>query len=120
MKTSVDPGADGAGLWCNDGGVNHVLAASEAPDPSSLPGMGNGLLGLIVTAGLVVAIIVLYRSMRTQMKKIDFDAEGTTDEERMRGAKSRSEDEPDDESSGRDERPADSHVNGHHERPPQV
>lgn len=104
-------GADVSGAGCNDGAVDHVLVASDTPDPSSLPGMGNGLLGLIVTAGLVVAIIVLYRSMRTQMKKIDFDAEGATDAERMRDAG---------KSKGDGDGPADSEVNGYHERPPQT
>lgn len=90
---------------------SEAFVASEAPDPSSLPGMGNGLLGFIVTAGLVVAIVVLYRSMRTQMKKIDFDPDGTTDAERMHGP-------------GKSERTDDdalnSEANGHHGRPPQV
>lgn len=79
--------------------------------------MGNGLLGLIVTVGLVLAIILLYRSMRNQMKKIDFDAEGATDEERMRGG-GRSKRK--DGSNGGDDGSADSRVNGHHGRPPQV
>lgn len=88
-----------------------MLAVSDAPDPESLPGMGSGLLGLIVTVGLVVAVILLYRSMRTQMKKIDFDPEGTTDAERMRGAG---------KSGDGDEHPADTEVNGHRGRPPEV
>ncbi len=86
-----------------------MLVVSDVPDPESLPAMGGGLLGLIVTAGLVVAVILLYRSMRTQLKKIDFDAQGTTDAERMRGTGT---------SEGKDERPADAEVNGHRERPP--
>lgn len=88
-----------------------MLVVSDAPNPDSLPAMGGGLLGLIVTAGLAVAVILLYRSMRTQMKKIDFDPEGTTDAERMRGA---------DESGDEGDRPADSEVNGHRGRPPEV
>jgi len=72
--------------------------------------MGNGLLGLIVTAGLALAVIVLYRSMRKQMKKIDFDPDGTTDAERMRGTGKRKAAEP----------AADSEVNGYHEHPPQA
>jgi hypothetical protein len=72
--------------------------------------MGNGLLGLIVTLGLALAVVVLYRSMRNQMKKIDFDPDGATDAERMRGAGKRKD----------AERPADSEINGYHEPPPQV
>ncbi len=44
---------------------------------------GPGLLGFLVVAFLGVSLFVLYRSMRKQMRKVDFDPEATTDEERM-------------------------------------
>lgn len=47
-------------------------------------GMGPGLTGFLVLAFLVVAVVFLYRSMRKQLRRIDFDPEGTTDAERMR------------------------------------
>ncbi len=33
--------------------------------------------------GLAAAVFVLYRSLRRQLKRIDFDPEGRTDAERM-------------------------------------
>ncbi|HEX6324988.1 MAG TPA: hypothetical protein VFZ72_00320 [Jiangellaceae bacterium] len=47
-------------------------------------GMGPGLTGFLVLAFLAVAVIFLYRSMRKQLRRIDFDPEGRTDAERMR------------------------------------
>jgi hypothetical protein len=47
--------------------------------------MGPGLAGLLVLAFLALAVVFLYRSMRKQLKRIDFDPEGRTDAERMRG-----------------------------------
>ncbi|HSJ61998.1 MAG TPA: hypothetical protein VK895_12255 [Jiangellaceae bacterium] len=47
-------------------------------------GMGPGLTGFLVLAFLAVAVVFLYRSMRKQLRRIDFDPEGTTDAERMR------------------------------------
>ena len=46
---------------------------------------GIGLLGFLVIAGLAVALFFLYRSLRRQLGRIDFNAEGTSDAERMRG-----------------------------------
>jgi hypothetical protein len=46
--------------------------------------MGPGLTGFLVLAFLAVAVVFLYRSMRKQLRRIDFDPEGTTDAERMR------------------------------------
>lgn len=43
-----------------------------------------GLLGFLVVAFLAVSLVLLYRSMRKQMRKVDFNDEGLTDEERMR------------------------------------
>lgn len=47
-------------------------------------GMGPGLTGFLVLAFLAVAVVFLYRSMRKQLRRIDFDPEGRTDAERMR------------------------------------
>jgi hypothetical protein len=46
--------------------------------------VGPGLLGFLVFAGLCAALIVLYRSLRRQLRRIDFDADGQSDAERMR------------------------------------
>ncbi len=35
--------------------------------------------------GLALAMVFLYRSMRKQLKRIDFNAEGGSDQERMAG-----------------------------------
>ena len=47
-------------------------------------GMGPGLTGFLVLLFLAVAVVFLYRSMRKQLRRIDFDPEGRTDAERMR------------------------------------
>jgi hypothetical protein len=47
-------------------------------------GIGPGLLGFLVFLALLVALFMLYRSLRRQLKRIDFDPEGKTDAERMR------------------------------------
>lgn len=52
--------------------------------------MGPGLAGFLVFALLILAVVFLYRSMRKQLKRIDFDPEGQTDAERMRGRDSSS------------------------------
>lgn len=57
-----------------------MLAAEQ--DGSSI---GPGSLGFWVVILMLAALVLLYRSMRRQIRKVDFDAEGTTDEERMRG-----------------------------------
>lgn len=62
------------------GSVTDVLASTT--DGS---GMGPGLTGLLVLAFLALAVVLLYRSLRKQLKRIDFDPEGRTDAERMRG-----------------------------------
>ncbi|MGH8828121.1 MAG: hypothetical protein ACRDVZ_11125 [Jiangellaceae bacterium] len=58
-----------------------VLAAQDA-DQSAI---GPGSLGFWVLIGLLVTLFVLYRSMRKQVKRVDFDDTATTDEGRMRG-----------------------------------
>ena len=51
-------------------------------------GIGPGLAGFLVLAFLALTVVFLYRSMRKQLKRIDFDPEGRTDAERMRGRNS--------------------------------
>ncbi|PSK96082.1 hypothetical protein CLV30_12723 [Haloactinopolyspora alba] len=58
-----------------------AVSAAESSDFNA----GPGLFGFLVLAFLIVALVLLYRSMRKQMRKVDFDQEGLTDEERMRG-----------------------------------
>lgn len=58
-----------------------VLAATT--DESGFA-FGPGMIGFVVLAGLALAVILLYLSLRKQLKRIDFDPEGRTDAERMR------------------------------------
>ena len=51
---------------------------------STSSGPGPGLLGFLVIVFLGAALVLLYRSMRKQMRKVDYNDEGITDEERMR------------------------------------
>jgi hypothetical protein len=46
--------------------------------------VGMGLVGFLVILGLALALVFLYRSLRRQLRRINFDPEGTTDAERMR------------------------------------
>jgi hypothetical protein len=90
--------------------VNGVLTltirVAETTDDGDI-GFGLGLLGVLLTAGLVATVIFLYRSMRTQLKRIDFDPQGLTDEERMRGG----------QESRRPDGDTDGDVNGYHKPP---
>ncbi|TDE09110.1 hypothetical protein [Jiangella asiatica] len=61
------------------------LMAAAAEAESENAEIGPGLLGFLVVIFLLVALLVLYRSMRKQIRKVDFDDEGLTDAERMRG-----------------------------------
>jgi len=45
---------------------------------------GIGFLGFAVIGGLGLVLVFLYRSMRRQLRRIDFDADATSDAERMR------------------------------------
>lgn len=60
-----------------------MIAVILAADEESSAGPGS--LGFWVVIALALALFVLYRSMRKQIRRVDFDAEGTTDEERMHG-----------------------------------
>lgn len=59
-----------------------IAAAVESSSDGS--DAGPGLLGFLVVAFLLLALFLLYRSMRKQLRRVDFDADGVTDEERMR------------------------------------
>lgn len=58
-----------------------VLAAQETDDSA----IGPGLLGFAILIALLAMMVVLYRSLRKQMGRVDFDATAGTDEGRMRG-----------------------------------
>lgn len=63
-------------------GVIEVLAAA-AEDSGSV--RGPGVVGVLILLGLALAVLLLYRSLRKQLTRIDFDPEGGTDSERMGG-----------------------------------
>lgn len=42
-----------------------------------------GSAGFWIVIAMILVLVVLYRSMRKQLRRIDFDESGTTDEERM-------------------------------------
>lgn len=63
------------------GVVMPVLASGEA----DAGGLSPGLLLFLLVGGLALVLVFLYRSMRRQMKRINFDPEGTSDHQRMRG-----------------------------------
>jgi hypothetical protein len=76
------------------GVVTDVLAATN--DGSAI---GPGLAGFLIFALLVVAVLFLYRSLRKQLNRIDFDPTGETDAERMRRREPRIDGEDDDHNS---------------------
>ena len=59
-----------------------VFAA--APDVPADSAIGPGLLGFLVVVALGLALVFLYRSLRKQLRRIDFDADATSDVDRMR------------------------------------
>lgn len=67
-----------------------------APDPQSV---GPGSLGFWIVIGLIVVLFLLYKSMRKQIRRVDFDTDATTDEERVA-----SHHEPDDDREKHDHR----------------
>jgi hypothetical protein len=60
--------------------VTDVLAAA-AEDSGSV--RGPGVVGVLILTGLALAVLLLYRSLRKQLRRIDFDPKGRTDAERM-------------------------------------
>jgi hypothetical protein len=59
-----------------------VFAAT--PDVPADSAIGPGLLGFLVVVALGLALVFLYRSLRKQLRRIDFDADATSDVDRMR------------------------------------
>jgi hypothetical protein len=57
---------------------------AAAPDVPADSAIGPGLLGFLVVVALGLALVFLYRSLRKQLRRIDFDADATSDVERMR------------------------------------
>ncbi|MET0641843.1 MAG: hypothetical protein ABWZ36_05035, partial [Jiangellaceae bacterium] len=55
-----------------------------APDVPADSAIGPGLLGFLVVVALGLALVFLYRSLRKQLRRIDFDADATSDVDRMR------------------------------------
>lgn len=50
--------------------MTHLLLAAGAVDPARVK---PGWLGLLVVLAIAVAVVVLWRSMNRQLKKVDFD-----------------------------------------------
>lgn len=65
--------------------MSNVIDVLAATTDESGFWSGPGLVGFLILAGLALAVVLLYRSLRKQLKRIDFDPDGLTDEERMRG-----------------------------------
>jgi hypothetical protein len=59
-----------------------VFAAT--PDVPADSAIGPGLLGFLIVVALGLALVFLYRSLRKQLRRIDFDADATSDVDRMR------------------------------------
>lgn len=98
-----------------------VLFLEESPLPSPLPEeppidpsrVTPGLLALICFVFLVIAIVLLYRSMRKQIAKVDpnlpegpGDAERAADERFTEEAEERGAQQQDSDGSGADEPPS--------------
>jgi hypothetical protein len=66
-------------------GILRAVALTAAESEADNSEIGPGLYGFLVVVFLVLALVMLYRSMRKQIRKVDFDPEGTTDTERMHG-----------------------------------
>lgn len=62
-------------------GVMDVIATTDEGGYS----FGPGPTGFLILAALALAIILLYRSMRKNLQRIDFNPNGRTDDERMHG-----------------------------------
>ena len=69
--------------WQEVNAVSPMTTALAAEQDSS--SIGPGSLGFWIVILMLLALLLLYRSLRRQIRKVDFDPEGTTDEERMRG-----------------------------------
>ena len=63
-------------------GALAVVAASEESEPYTYDTLKPGPWALLVTALLILAVVLLVRSLRTQLRKVDFDETAETDAER--------------------------------------
>lgn len=66
-------------------GILQAVALTAAESDAEDSGIGPGLYGFLVIVFLILALVLLYRSMRKQIRRVDFDPEGGSDAERMRG-----------------------------------
>ncbi|SDU52887.1 hypothetical protein [Jiangella alkaliphila] len=66
-------------------GIVQAVALTAAESDADDSGVGPGLYGFLVMVFLIVALVVLYRSMRKQIRRVDFDPDGANDSERMHG-----------------------------------
>lgn len=57
-----------------------ATAAENEVDPSAV---GPGSPGFWIVIGLIVVLVLLYLSLRKQIRRVDFDPDATTDEERV-------------------------------------
>ena len=63
--------------------AGNVMAGEGAdvqPDASQI---GPGSLGFWIVIGLMLVLILLYRSMRKQIRRVNFDTGAATDEDRV-------------------------------------
>lgn len=69
-------------------GVALALAVTAQQSQDEGFGLQAGPFAFIVFVGLGLSLVFLLRSMRKQMRRVDFDETGASDAERMRGASS--------------------------------
>lgn len=57
-----------------------LTAAETEVEPGSA---GPGSLGFWIVVGLIIVLVFLYLSLRKQLRRVDFDPDATSDEERV-------------------------------------
>lgn len=60
-----------------------VAATAAESDVPGRPDIGPGSLGFWIVIALIVVLFFLYRSMRKQIRRVDFDPDAATDAERI-------------------------------------
>lgn len=81
-------------------GMSELFAVSltaGGADVESEPG-GLGSIGFYVVIGLIIVLVLLYLSLRKQLRRVDFDPNATNDQERIASHHEpgrRSDDQPD-------------------------
>lgn len=74
--------------WCHGFVISQLLltVVAQTPSPSASTGavpdpnrVTPGFLGFLFTVVLVVAAVILYYSLRKQLRKIDFDEDATVE-----------------------------------------